>query len=556
MARGRTGPRGHVRLTTPSNWFTLAASPGWEERFRVHPLEGHAGRAARPADGNRPAAGPLKAAAGCLVALVLSACAVGPEYDTPEFALPGHWGATAKRAEPAPDLKAWWRRMRDPMLDALMGEAVAGNLDVATAKANVRAARASYRQQVGTLFPQVTASGSGTRGDSGGGVSSGGDVTVDNSYGEYQAGLDASWEIDLFGANRRGVEAAAYNVDAVVNDLDAVLLTLVGDVASYYADARGYQAQIALARRTAASQRETEALTRRRLDAGAASAVDLANATGLVASTEANIPELEASLAAAMHRLSVLTGQPPAALMKRLSPARPVPAPRLPVPRGIPADVLTSRPDVRAAERQLGQSTALIGQAEANRYPSISLTGNINATGSQLGDLGRGSSISWAFGPTVTVPIFTGGQLKALVDLAEAQRDAAFIAYKAAVLTALEDVENASVSLSQQRLKTAKLMTAVASYREAAKLSRALYESGSTSFLDVLTAERSLYAAETSLIQSRVATTKYYIALNKALGGGWDGGLDTSKPEVVDQNTGPHFARILPPASRDGSARP
>lgn len=509
----------------------------------------------RPREGGRPRAPARKpgswftAGAACLLALGLAGCAVGPEYETPALTVPAHWGAKP-RVEAVPDLKAWWRRMNDPLLDALMDEAVAGNLDVASAKAAVRSARATYRQQVGALFPQVTGNASGTRGDNGGRVGSGGDVTVDSGYGQYQAGLDASWEIDLFGANRRGVEAAIFGVDASVDSLDAVLLTLVGDVASNYADARGYQAQIALSRRTAASQRETAALTRRMLDAGAASAVDTANATGQVASTEANIPELEAALAASVHRLSVLTGQPPAALSQRMAQVRPVPSPRLPVARGIPADVLTNRPDVRATERQLGQSTALIGQAEANRYPAISLSGNINATGTQLGDLGRASSISWSFGPSLTVPIFTGGQLKAAVDGAEAQRDQSFVAYKAAVLLALEEVENASVSLSQQRIKTGKLAAAVAAYRESTRLSRSLYENGSSSFLDVLTAERSLYSAEASLIQSRVATTKYYIALNKALGGGWDGMVDTSQPEVVDGYTGPHFARLLPGVSQ------
>ncbi|WP_394259920.1 efflux transporter outer membrane subunit [Xanthobacter autotrophicus] len=507
--------------------------------------------ASSPRGQGQPGAGVPKAVLGCLLALSLAACAVGPEYETPALPLPGHWGAAPRtHAEAAPNLKAWWRRMGDPVLDALMDEAVAGNLDVATAKANVRAARASYRQQVGSLFPQVTGNASGTRGDNGGRVGSGGDVTVDSGYGQYQAGLDAGWEIDLFGANRRGVEAAAFGVDASVDDLDAALLTLVGDVATNYADARGYQAQIALARRTAASQRETEALTRRRLDAGAVSALDAANASGQVASTEANIPEIEAALAASVHRLSVLTGQPPATLVRRMAVVRAVPTPRLPVPRGIPADVLASRPDVRAAERRLGQSTALIGQAEANRYPAISLTGNINATGTQIGDLGRASSISWAFGPSLTVPIFTGGQLKAAVEQAEAGRDQSYLAYKSSVLTALEEVENASVSLAQQRIRTGKLSSSSASYREAARLSRSLYENGASSFLDVLTAERSLYSAETQLIQSRVATAKSYIALNKALGGGWDGMVDTSAQEVVDGYTGPHFARLKLPASQ------
>lgn len=493
---------------------------------------------------------PRCGAAGLLFALALSlgGCAVGPDYETPALDLPAHWGRThAARAEAQPDLKQWWRRLGDPVLDALMAEAVAGNLDVATAKAKVRAARATYREKVGALFPQVSGTASGTRGDNGDAVSSGGDVTVTSGYGEFQAGFDASWEIDVFGANRRAVEAARYGVDSATNDLDAALLTLVGDVASNYIDARGYQAKIALARRTAASQRETEALTRRKQEAGGASAVDVANATGLAAGTEADIPELEASYAQSMHRISVLTGQAPLALAERMGKVRAVPAPRLPVPRGIPAGVLASRPDVRSAERLLAQSTALIAQAEANRYPSVSLTGTINSTGAQVGDLARSSSISWSFGPTLTVPIFTGGQLKAAVELAEAERDQSFIAYRAAVLTALEDVENASVSLAQQRIKSGKLAASASAYRDAARLSRTLYENGASSFLDVLTAERSLYSAETSLIESRASIAKYYVALNKALGGGWDGAVDTSKPEIVDHNTGPRFAR-MPPA--------
>lgn len=493
----------------------------------------------------RALAGGASALAMLVSVLALSACAVGPDYATPDLVLPAYWsGGKEPAAGPHAPPVRWWRRLGDPVLDALMDAAVSANLDVATAKAKIRAARASYRQQVGALFPELTGTASATRGDNGGRIGSDGDVTVGGGYGEYQAGFDASWEIDLFGANRRGAEAARYGVDAAVDDLDAALLTLVGDVASNYLDARGYQAQIALARRTAASQRATEALTRRRLDAGAASAVDTANATGQAAGTEADIPELEASYAASVNRLSVLTGQAPGALTGAMAKARPVPAPGAGVGRGIPADLLTRRPDVRAAERRLGQSTALVAQAEANRYPSVSLTGTINATGAQLGDLARSSSISWSFGPTLSVPVFTGGQLKAAVELAEAERDQTFLAYKAAVLTALEDVENAAVSLARQRTKSVKLAASATAYGEAARLSRTLYEGGASSFLDVLTAERALYAAETSLIQSRVATAKYYVALHKALGGGWDGAVDTLRPEVVDRDTGPRFAPL------------
>jgi len=486
-----------------------------------------------------------------VLAAAVSGCAVGPDYQTPALTLPNAWGEgrsavtprTATRADLAtPRLSQWWRRLRDPTLDALMDEAVAGNLDVATAKAKIRQARATYRQSVGALLPSVSGSASMTRGDDGSNVSSGGDLTVSGPYSQYQAGFDASWEVDLFGANRRAAEAAQYGLHAADDDLRATLLTLVGDIASNYVAARGYQARIALARRTAASQRETAALTQRRLDAGGASALDVANANGLAAGTEANIPELDSALAQTIHRLSVLTGQPPTALVGRMQRAGAIPAPQLPLPKGIPADVLTTRPDVRRAERQLAQSTALIGEAEAARYPSISVTGALTTNGLKLGDLAKGSSISWSFGPSLTVPIFNGGQLQAAVEVTQAQRDQSFLAFRAAVLTALEDVENASVALAQERMRSSKLSASAAAYRDAARLSRALYQSGSTSFLDVLDAERSLYSAEDSLLQSRVAIATDYVALNKALGGGWDGFIDTSKPEVLDTNTGPHFA--------------
>jgi NodT family efflux transporter outer membrane factor (OMF) lipoprotein len=416
---------------------------------------------------------------------------------------------------------------------------VRSNLDVPTAKAKIREARASYDQSRGSLFPSVDGSASATRQKSGSGsASSGRSGDVSN---QFQTGFDASWELDLFGGNKRGVESAAYGVDAAEQELRATLLTLIGDVASNYVEARGYQARIAYARQTAKSQRDTEALTRFKYESGASSRVDVANASGQASSTEANIPALEASFAEAVHRLGVLTGRAPAALIERMQAEAPIPTPTTPVPTGVPADILRSRPDVRLAERQLAQQTALIGEAEAVRYPSISLTGNVATAGTNLGDLAKSTSISWAFGPTLTLPIFNAGALEAAVRVAEAQRDQSFIDFKASVLTALEDVENAATALTKERVKYGKLDSSAESYREAARLSRTLYREGSTSFLDVLDAERSLYSAEDLLIQSKVAIATNYIALNKALGGGWNGDVDTSKPEIVDENTGPHF---------------
>ncbi len=449
-----------------------------------------------------------------LLVATVSGCVVGPDYQKPVVNMPFSWGnkASQKPAKPA-QLAEWWKRLNDPLLNAFVDEAVSGSLDVATSKAKVREARASYAQSVGTLFPTADGTASSTRSRT-----AGGETGTSSTGSQFASGLDASWEADLFGANRRSVEASKYGMDAAEEDLRNTLVTLIGDVATNYVEARGYQARIALAKRTAASQRETARLTRNKFEAGASSAVDLSNASGQAASTEADIPDLEASYAKSVHRLSVLTGRAPAALAERMKPVKAIPKPKLPIPTGIPADILLTRPDVRLAERQYAQYTAKVGQAQAARYPSVSLTGNISTTGTQIGDLGKSSTIAWSFGPSLSVPIFNGGKLKAAVEVAQAQRDQYFIAYQSSILTGLEDVENAIVSLAQERIKSSKLAVSTRHYREAASLARSLYQAGTQSFLDLLEADRSLYSAEDSLLTSQVAIATDYIALNKALG--------------------------------------
>ena len=435
---------------------------------------------------------------GLSLALILAGCTVGPDYQTPEMAVPAQWNATqTKDGTDAASLSQWWRQLDDPLLNELIGEAVQGNLDVATAKAKIREARATWKETSGSLFPSVTGSGSATRT---GYNSSSFKATqgVGATYNEFQAGFDASWELDLFGANHRAVEAATRAEEAAEADLRSTLLTLVGDVAAYYVEARGYQARAALARATADSERQTAKLTRVKFDAGSASALDAVKADAEADSTEADIPGYETSYAEAVHRLSILLGQEPSALTGKLEHAAPIPSPALALPSGLPADILNSRPDVLKAERQLAQYTAKIGQAEAARYPSISLTGSIATSSLQAGDLAKTSSLSWAFGPSISIPIFNAGQLEAAVEVAEAQRDQYFIAYRSAVLTALEDVENATVSLSKERVRRQSLEQAVQHYQDAMRMSRVLYQSGSSSFLDVLDAERSLYSAEDS----------------------------------------------------------
>ncbi|MBD8891198.1 efflux transporter outer membrane subunit [Labrenzia suaedae] len=471
-------------------------------------------------------------------ALLLAGCAVGPDYQKPDMPLSSHWrNANADTPSRPPELAYWWKKLDDPLLNQLIEEAIENNLDVRTSKAKVREARASYRQTNGALFPTLDASGSATRSKAAG--SNGSTGTVGNLY---NGGFDASWELDLFGANRRASEASKYGLDAAEEELRATLLTLIGDVTTNYVEARGYQSRIALARRTAESQDETAKLTRNRFQVGSSSGLDVANAEGQASSTAANIPTLQTAFASSVHRLGVLTGREPTALTDRMKRSTSIPTPRLPMPSGVPATVLLTRPDVRLAERQLAQSTANIGAAEAAKYPAVSLTGSIATSAAKFGDLGKNSSISWSFGPTLSVPIFNAGKLAAAADVARAQRDQYFLAYKSSVLSALEDVENALVGFSQERVRLRSLQKSVDSYRNAASLSQSLYQTGSVSFLDVLDADRSLYSAEDSLIQSKVLLTTYYISLQKALGGGWSGDVDTSKPEVVDQNAGPRLA--------------
>lgn len=477
--------------------------------------------------------------AAVVAALLLSGCAVGPDYRAPHADVPAQWSGgksapetNGAQAAERPDLRQWWVHLNDPLLDTLIKEAVSGNLDVATAAARVREARAVVRQAGGALYPSLNGTAAFTRS----GVGSHAVTTTSSSTGGstsvlgvgspanlFQAGFDASWEIDIFGGNRRSLEAAQGGLDAAQWDLRSTLLTLVGDVATHYVEARGYQARLALARATADSQQETARLTRIRFVAGSNSGLDAANAAGEAQSTLATIPALEAAYAQSVHSLAVLLGRAPGALLASMERAQDVPVPPLPVMLGVPADVLLARPDVRAAERRYAQSTARVGQAEAARYPRVTLTGTLSTSGTQFGDLARHSSIGWSIGPAVTIPLFDAGRLKAAVEIADAQRDQSFIAYRAAVLTALQDVENASVSLSRETERVQNLKRSADAYGDAAAMAQSLYRSGSTGFLEVLTAERSLYAAQDTLIQSRVLIATDFIALNKALGGGWDG---------------------------------
>ncbi|WP_332060108.1 efflux transporter outer membrane subunit [Bartonella sp. CB74] len=463
-----------------------------------------------------------------LCVFMLSGCMVGPDYHKTSFSVPENWRQqSAQISKHSVALAGWWRRLDDPVLNELVNYAISGSNNVAVAKARIREARASLGQVVGSLAPSLSTSVSGTR-NSG---------QPDTSFSQYRGGFDASWELDFFGGRKRAVEAARYGLDAAIEDMRDTMVTLLGDVATNYVQVRGWQQKLLIAQQIALSQRKTFNLIRTKLAAGDISELDASNAQAQMASTEADISQMEANLAMSIHRLSVLTGRVPFALEKLLQKdagKMKVPQPQWPIPAGIPADILLTRPDLRRAERQYAQATARIGQREAERYPSLTLTGNISTAAATIDQLWKHSTIGWAFGPSLRFPFFNGGQLVASVAVARAQRDQAFIAYRAAVLGALEDVENALVRLTKERQRLEKLVAASAAYLHSLKLSRSLFENGNTSFLELLNADRSYYSSQMALEDSRISLVTQYIALMKALGGGWDGVIDVSRPEVVD----------------------
>ncbi|WP_336276673.1 efflux transporter outer membrane subunit [Bartonella sp. CB178] len=467
----------------------------------------------------------------CIIFLclfVLSGCVVGPNYRKTSFKVPAVWGRQPTQVFGRPAaLAGWWKRLDDPVLNMLIDYAISKNNDVAVAKARVREARANLAQVVGHLLPNLSTSVSGTR-NSG---------SFDASSIQYRGGFDASWELDFFGGHKRAVEAARYGLDAVVEDMRATMVTLLGDVAINYVQVRGWQQKLSLAQQIASSQRKTLELVRAKFTAGDASEIDVSNAKAQMANTEADVSQMEANLSMGVHRLSVLIGCVPMALenlLKENAENAKIPQPHWPISAGIPANILLMRPDLRRAERQYAQATARIGQREAERYPSLTLTGNISTMAGTIGQLWKNSTIGWSFGPGLRFPFFNGGQIAAAVSVARAQRDQAFIAYRSAVLTALEEVENALVGLTKEHQRLEKLVIANSASLHSLKLSQQLFENGTTSFFELLNANRSYYSSLMALKDSRIALATQYIALMKALGGGWDGTVDVSRPEVVD----------------------
>ncbi len=450
--------------------------------------------------------------------LTLSGCVmVGPDYVQPDLHPPGQWHAqpaTPGLAD-AQALARWWEQFDEPLLTELISIALQRNLDLRTAQARLRESRLRAQLAEAQLAPSLNAQGSARR------SKSSEETGMGNTSNFFTAGFDASWEADIFGGTRRAIEAAQADMQGQEASLYATQVTMVAEVARLYVDQRATQERLRIARDNLQSQSETLSLTEWREQAGLSTMLEVEQSRANVEQTRAQIPMLENTLNSTENRLAVLLGETPGTLHARLSVPADIPAAPEPLYVGIPADTLRQRPDVRAAERKLAAETARIGQTEAARYPALSLSGSIGLEALTLDGLTGGGAQTRSILASLAAPLFDGGRLRTQVEIQTALRDQAGIALEQAVLTALEEVENALVALARGREQEASLARATRAARAAATLAHQRYASGLIDFQTVLTTERTALTLEDSLATARASTTQALIQLYKALGGGW-----------------------------------
>ena len=462
--------------------------------------------------------------AACLYLALGSGCMVGPDFQPPSVQVPANWTESVHASATPPatpaeiDLARWWTVFDDPTITSLINRAIQSNLDLKQAEARIRQAWAGRGIAASGLGPTVDVNGSYERTQQ--------PVTKDlaggnSSYNRYQVGFDALWELDVFGGIRRGIEAADADISATVEFRGDVLVSLTAEVARNYINLRAFQQRISIARINLKAQEHSADLTRQRFEGGFVSGLDVANADAQTATTAAGIPLLESAARQSIYNLSVLLGLEPAALVKELSPILDIPAAPPSVPVGVPSDLLRRRPDIRGAEAGIHGATARIGVATADLFPKFTIFGSAGLTGADLSSAFDWSGRFWSIGPSVTWPVFDMGRIRSNIELQKALQEENVIAYRQTVLTALQEVENALIASTKEEEHRKTLAKAVAANEKAVKLATTLYTMGQTDFLNVLTAQRSLYVSEDALVQSTGAVSTYLVALYKALGGGW-----------------------------------
>lgn len=463
---------------------------------------------------------------GLAVLLVLSGCMVGPDYHRPETAVPSRYStplATPTNA-PAASLSEWWRLFHDPELDRLIVQAAVENHDVRLAQARIREARAQAGVARSFLLPSVDANGTYARQRlsehaPAGLLARGAGQSLEQNY--FNAGFDMNWELDVFGGNRRALQAAQADLAATEEASRGVLITVLGEVGLNYLDLRGLQKQLAVAHDNLHLQEQTLALTRDQFRSGMASELDTARAEAQAANTRSQIPLLEQDIERTIHRLSILIGKEPAELESQLISAAAIPPAAPGIPVGLPSDLLRRRPDIRQAEEALAAATARVGVATADLFPRFYLTGTAGLESLNASDFFNAGSRFWSIGPSLRWPVFSAGRIRQNIKVQDARQEQALIQYEQTVLTSLEEVENALVACGKEEEHHQALVESEAANRRAVALADERYRSGLVDFLNVLEAQRSLLLVQDELARSDRTLDQNLVRLYKALGGGW-----------------------------------
>lgn len=453
----------------------------------------------------------------CLLLLATAGCAVGPSYRTPvvtDLGIPANYysaGAVAGAERPlsTADLAGWWGRFGDPQLNSLVEKAILANLDLRQAEARLRQAREASVQAGAALLPNASLGGGGGRNFTNFGPDS----------NRFNASLDASWQVDLFGGLRRSAEAARASEAASGYGMAAVQTTVIASVVSNYLQLRLAQEQLRIARLSLANQRDNRSIAGWRVQAGLASSLDEEQARAQLAQTEASIPTLEASVRTALNQIAVLVGDAPGASTAELEAPKPLPTPSAEIAVGIPADTLRQRPDVRAAERSLSSATAQVGVAQSALLPSLSIAGSVGTSALTPG--GLFDVITGSLFGSIGQILFDGGTRSSQVRSRRAAVDGAFAAYRQTVLQALQDVENALTATATANGRQTQLQVAAEAADNSAILARMQYQSGLTDFQTLLLAEQSLLSANNALASGEAARSLALVQLYNALGGGW-----------------------------------
>ena len=475
--------------------------------------------------------------------LITSGCVkVGPDYLAPDLSAPETWHGKLKdglKSEPSdPEIMArWWTTLKDPELNHLMDRAVAGNLSLQEARARVWESRAQRGISAADLYPTLDAAGAATKSKSS--KNAGYTGTEENLY---QTGFDAGWEVDIFGGVARSVEAADADLAASEEDLRDVMVSLLGEVASSYVEVRTYQTRLQAALDNLDAQQETFDLIKSRYTAGLSDELTVQQARYVLENTRAQIPSLRSGLDAAKNSLAVLMGETPGAVHTELEAFAPIPVPPVRIAVGIPADSLRRRPDIRKAERTLAAQSARIGVATADLYPKLTLAGSIGLESLSTGSFFEtGNSKAFSLGPSISWSIFDAGSIRRNIEVQTAVQEQYLVQYRAAVLSALQEAQDAMESYAQEQLRRQSLTLATQAARRAVVLAKDKYKAGLVDFSDVLDAQRSLLDYQDQLAQSEGLVTTNLISLYKAMGGGWESySLSSTAPQKTTETVSQH----------------